>query len=650
MTSDPKYRPEIDGLRAVAVIPVVFYHAGFAGFGSGFLGVDVFFVISGYLITRLIDAEIQRGDFSVVRFYERRVRRILPALYFVIAVSAVFAWLWLFPHELQNFARSVVAVALFGSNFYFNQEINYFTSDVDLWPLIHTWSLAVEEQFYAAFPFVLLLLRRCSPKHTLAGVAVLSALSLLWAQWTSQADPQSDFYLPQFRAWELGAGALVALAAPERFAIDRRLRWSLAGCGAVLLLCSFAFAPRDLTPSLRSLGPVGGAALLIAFSTPDNAWGRILAAKPLVAIGLVSYSAYLWHQPLFAFARFRFDADQASPAMLLLCVASFALAYASWRFVERPFRDRRRLSRRSVFIAALVGGVALIVAGRIAVVEHGFPKRAPAYTSPLYLSSSDYVGAYRGACLDVADLRPVDLALNRACRLGLSDAPLDFALIGDSHAAALADGFDLAAKRAGRSGILISSNACLPILGVSSYYARTRAICRRQHDSLLNIVRALDIKLVVMHARWEALDERLEIDDEDPVRVATREDLKTRLSGAVSALADAGAKVEILTSTPHANASVPDLLRRNARDHSNVDGTSDFGQFLYENRTAFVLFSDPEATRGAKVTNLYPFFCDQRADGRCKVVDGQQPLFFDKDHLSLYGSTALSPLLEQAFQ
>ena len=348
----------------------------FAGFGGGFLGVDVFFVISGYLITRLVDAEIRQGEFSLLRFYERRVRRILPALYLVVIVSSIFAWLWMLPLEISDFERSVVAVALFGSNVFFNWEIGYFTSDIELWPLIHTWSLAVEEQFYAVFPLVLILLRRGRPKWAFAGIAALSAVSLAWAQWASQVDPQADFYLPQFRAWELGAGALVALAAPGP-KVGARLRSGLAGLGAALLLFSFVFTPRDLTPSLWSLAPVGGSALLIAFATPDNAWGKLLAARPFVAVGLISYSAYLWHQPLFAFARLRFDAQPASWTMLLLSLATFALAYGSWRFVEQPFRNRRRLSRTFVFASALAVGLASIASGRIIVIERGFPQRFP---------------------------------------------------------------------------------------------------------------------------------------------------------------------------------------------------------------------------------------------------------------------------------
>ncbi|HEY1944317.1 MAG TPA: acyltransferase family protein [Roseiarcus sp.] len=643
MSAEGKYRSEIDGLRAVAVIPVVLYHAGFAGFRGGYLGVDVFFVISGYLITRLIDAEIAHGEFTLLGFYERRVRRILPALYLVVAVSFAFAWLWLLPSEMRDFGRSVVGIALFGSNVVFDKEIGYFTGDVGSWPLIHTWSLAVEEQFYALFPFLLLLSQRLRGRWVFVLVAALSALSFAAAEWASKIDPQADFYLPQFRAWELGAGALIALARPERLALGAAWRSALAGLGAALLAIALVAAPRDLAPSLGSLAPVGGAALLIAFARPDNVWGSLLASKPLVGVGLVSYSAYLWHQPLFAFARFRFNAAPASTAMALLAAAAFALAYVSWRWIERPFRDRARLSRAFVFAEAFLVGAALLVGGRLIVIDRGAPGRMPP------IVGRDDIGVYRDACLDLNDLRPASLAAT-PCRLGRRDAAPDFLLIGDSHAASLADGLDIAAKRAGRSGLVVAANACLPILGLRSQYPRSRPACRRLHDSLLDIVDQFGIKLVVMHARWEAMNEAQEVDDEQSVRIARGDDMKTRLIGTVSALAAHGAKVVIVTSTPHSLYRVPDILARKAWYGLKVDERADFKQFLAENSAAFGLFADPALRQHAAVIDLYPFFCDGESDGRCRVAEGPRPYFFDDSHLSRFGATALSPILEQAFR
>jgi len=627
------YRPEIDGLRAVAVIPVVFYHAGVAGFGAGFLGVDVFFVISGYLITGIVHGEIARGEFSLLRFYERRARRILPALYLVVAACLAFGALWLLPNAFRELGRSAVAVALFGSNVYFNQAINYFTQDVDLWPLIHTWSLAVEEQFYAIFPLALLLLRPVGRKWTFAVVAALSAASLAWAQWSAGADPQADFYLAQFRAWELGAGALIALAAPDLSRPAPALRSALAGAGAALLALSLAFAPADLTPGLVSLAPVCGAALLIAFARPENVWGRALALKPLVGVGLVSYSAYLWHQPLFAFLRYRFTVPSGGEAMFAAALASFALAYLSWRFVEQPFRDRARISRGFVFSAAAACAIALIVAGRIIAIQHGFPGRIAAYVPP-----SGLVGVYRNACLDLEAWPPSALAKVQACRLGRRDIAPDFLLIGDSHAAALADGVDLAAKRAGRSGILLSANACLPLLGVKSYSPRSRAACDWQHDHLIEIIKTLGVKLVILHARWESFDAEVKLAEPE---------LRARLMDTLSAITTAGAKAVIVTGTPSSPYLVPDILLRKALYGLSADERPELQQFLHDNRTALRLFSDPELRRMASVIDVFPAFCDAK---RCQMGDGTRPYFIDKDHLSKLGALRLAPRLEAIFR
>jgi peptidoglycan/LPS O-acetylase OafA/YrhL len=635
------YRPEIDGLRAVAVIPVIFYHAGFAGFGAGFLGVDVFFVISGYLITGIVYGEVARGEFSLLRFYERRARRILPALYLVVAACLALGALWLLPNAFRELGRSAVAVALFGSNVYFNGAINYFTEDVDLWPLIHTWSLAVEEQFYAVFPLVLLLIRPTGRKGALIAVAALSAASLAWAQGTARADPQADFYLAQFRAWELGAGALVALAAPERLRLAFRARWSLAALGAALLALSFVFAPADLTPSLASLAPVGGAALLIAFARPENIWGRALALRPLVGVGLVSYSAYLWHQPLFAFLRYRFAAPSGGGAMLAAALASLALAYLSWRFVEQPFRNRSRVSRGFVFGAGATCAIALIVAGRLIAIQHGFPGRFPDY-----VPASRLVSAYRNACLDLEATPPAAVAAVQACRLGRRDVAPDFLLIGDSHAAALADGIDLAAQRAGRGGILISANACPPLLGVKSYFPRSRAACRWQHDHLLEIIKTLGVKLAILHARWRSFDEGV-VELDGSQAPATEAELRARLMETVSAISAAGAKAVIVFGTPSSPYLVPDILLRKALYGLSVDERPEIRQILHDNRTALRLFADPELRAKASVIDLYPAFCDAQ---RCQMGEGSHPYFVDKDHLSKLGALMLAPRLEAIFR
>ncbi|MFZ2107465.1 MAG: acyltransferase family protein [Roseiarcus sp.] len=639
------YRSEIDGLRALAVVPVVLYHAGFPIFGGGFVGVDVFFVISGYLITGNIYAEMSGGHFSIIDFYERRIRRILPALYFVMIASLPFAWLWLFPREFADFGRSVVSVCLFTSNIFFNGQINYYAPNTETWPLIHTWSLAVEEQFYLLFPILLLFSRGLSRRSLTLLLAALSVVSLGWADWQSRVDPQSDFYLLPTRAWELGFGAVVALIPRNKLALDPRLAEVLALIGLSLLaLAIFYFRPDMPLPGLWSLAPAGGSALLIAFATARTECGQWLGARPFVALGLVSYSAYLWHQPLFAFARFRFGASAGGWMMLALSVASFAVAYASWRWVERPFRDRARLSRSSVFLAAFAVGITLIIVGRIITLHRGFPARMPA------IEGAWDAGAFRNKCLDVPDLNPSRLAGMAGCQLGDPAAKLDFLLIGDSHAAALADGIDVAAFRRGRHGLILAANACLPIIGLEGQYAHSREACRRLHESLIDLIDHFGIGLVLMHARWQSVDETGVVSARDLKSKSQREAVMDHLLDTLTKFESHSVRVTIISDTPRAPFRVPDTLARNALYKLDVDDRPRLTTYLRENSSAQQIFEAPEINGRARIFDVYPFFCPPTNGGFCEVAEQGRPYFWDDNHLTSFGSLALSHLEEDVFK
>jgi peptidoglycan/LPS O-acetylase OafA/YrhL len=645
VTEGTKYRREIDGLRTLAVAPVVLYHAGFPLFGGGFVGVDVFFVISGYLITGVIRSEMVRGDFSIVGFYERRIRRIMPALFLVMFACLPFAWVWLFPGELVDFARSIVAVCLFGANIFFYREIDYFSPNVDLWPLIHTWSLSVEEQFYVVLPVILLLSRRWPVRYVLLLIAGLSALSLGLAQWASRSDPQSDFYLLPTRAWELGIGSLISLLPLNRLKIPPVARSALAGLGLAMLAFSIMFFHRGMPlPDIRSLAPVGGAALIVAFARADNLWGRCLGWTPLVGVGLISYSAYLWHQPVFAFARLRFEIPSGGAAMVALSVASFGLAFASWRFVEQPFRSKKRFSRGVIFSLAFLVAALLIVISRIVAIERGFPARMPE------IAGKADVGAYLGKCVDLADLSPDVLAGRQSCHLGTPGAKPDFLLVGDSHAGSLADGMNVAALREGRSGLIIGAFSCLPVVGVGAQYVPSNDFCQNLHDRMFDVVDRLGIKLVIIHARWEEMDERLPFSEPNLNAQSIRDRLHDLLLATLKGFASRGVKVKIITSTPRAPYSVPDILARKAYFGLDVEERPSYNKFLRENRTAFSLFGEPDVRKYAEFLDLYPFFCEERTDGHCVVADGSRPYFFDDSHLSLFGSLALAPRLQDVFK
>ena len=375
-----QYRREIDGLRAVAVLPVILFHAGFSLFSGGYVGVDVFFVISGYLITTIIIAENQTGNFSIVNFYERRARRILPALAIVIIACIPFAWLWMTAEQLAAFARSMVAVSVFGSNILFWQETGYFATSAEMKPLLHTWSLAVEEQYYVLFPPIVALFWKYARRLLVPMLLLTGIASLALAQWASTHYPSAGFYLLPTRLWELLIGSLLAFHALRDNASPTRLAREVGGLlGLGLIIYAiFLFDRNTPFPSFYTLVPTVGTALIIYYVREGSLVYRLLSNRAFVGIGLISYSAYLWHQPLFAFARIRSIHHPSEALMATLGILTLVLAYLSWRFIESPFRNKQRFDRKAIFSYALASSLAFIGIGIAGSAGEGFPARVSA--------------------------------------------------------------------------------------------------------------------------------------------------------------------------------------------------------------------------------------------------------------------------------
>ncbi len=380
------YRPAIDGLRALAVLPVILFHAGIPGFSGGFVGVDVFFVISGYLITSILAHELDTGRYSLLTFYERRARRILPALVLVLVCSALATAFWLAPRHLREFGRSAVSVAAFTSNVFFWHESGYFDTLNETKPLLHTWSLAIEEQYYLIFPPLLALLWRFMRRRVALVVAAVAVASFLMATFWGPGHAVANFYLLPTRAWELLLGALIALTPALR---DRALgetpragdEWLAALGLALLLAATVAFDAHTPVPGIPALIPTVGTALILTCAHPHTRVARVLAWRPVVAVGLVSYSAYLWHQPLLAFARVYAPVALSLAARAGLGCLAVALAWVSWSFVEAPFRDRKRWTRTQVLTSAVISLAAVAAAGAWVAHARGFPERYPQLSS-----------------------------------------------------------------------------------------------------------------------------------------------------------------------------------------------------------------------------------------------------------------------------
>lgn len=451
------YRREIDGVRALAVMPVILFHAGFQTFSGGFVGVDIFFVISGYLITSIILTEQQAGTFTLLNFYERRARRILPALFVVLLACLPFAWLWLLPSDMKEFSDSVFSVSTFMSNILFWRTSGYFDSATELKPLLHTWSLAVEEQYYLLFPVFLMVAWRFGKRWLVSLLVVAALVSLAASEWGSIHKPPATFYLLPTRGWELLIGALTAFylaneglgpyqqvsspsarqpQSPEspqslparrqllRPSLRHALNQGLSLLGLLLIAYAvLAFDKGTPFPSLYALVPTLGTALIILFATEQTLVGKLLGSKVLVGIGLVSYSAYLWHQPLFAFAKQRSLEAPGPWLQAALAAAALVLAYFSWKYVEVPFRNKRRFARRQIFTYGAIGSACFISFGALGHFTTGFVYRYQEGDRYLASLQRSEAGEYVGRRFNQLSMKAFDL----------QDGRYRILLVGDSY-------------------------------------------------------------------------------------------------------------------------------------------------------------------------------------------------------------------------
>lgn len=419
-----QYRAEIDGLRAVAVLPVILFHAGISGFEGGFVGVDIFFVISGYLISSIIMADLQAGKFSLLLFYERRARRIIPALTLITLLSVPLSWVLLEPRAMHDYAESLIGVGTFSSNIFFWRQSGYFDQAAELKPLLHTWSLSVEEQYYILFPLLLGAIWAKGYRFVFVTMAMLALVSLNLAHWASFNFPTAGFFLLPTRGWELLAGVLLALLVHnDGLRASRGPADILSIMGLLCIGCSVVYFD-DTTPfpSYYALLPVVGTLLLLAYTVKGTFVYSLLANRLMVGVGLVSYSAYLWHQPLFSFLRqYRGGEEVGQGLMLLFSLLTFFLAYLSWKYVETPFRDKQKVNRKTVFAFSGFALVSLVTAGWIGL--DGLLIRYPENDRSIirqHAESGDYIGVRFNSLVDVGFVP--------------SEKRLKVVLVGDSFA------------------------------------------------------------------------------------------------------------------------------------------------------------------------------------------------------------------------
>ena len=654
-----RYRPDIDGLRALAVAVVVLFHAGVPGIPGGFVGVDVFFVISGYLITTNIHGDLLLSRFSIAGFYERRARRILPALFVMLLGAWMGASLFL-PADLKLFAESAVATALSLSNVFFWRHSGYFDVGAGGSPLLHTWSLAVEEQFYIVFPIVLWLLGRLvrgrSERLKLV-LAALWAFSFGFSIWQVSHDERAAFYLPFDRAWELLTGALLAVAAPP--APERRwVREAMEATALALIVLPAALLSAEAPfPGANALAPCGGVALIIWCGASEQFGptlaGRLLQSPPLVGLGLISYSLYLWHWPLLVFARYYSFGRPGLALEASAVLAAVLIACASWAFVERPFRQRVWLASRPTLLAGCTASaLALCGLGGAVALADGLPQRFTPAVRAMAAGADDH-NAQRDHCFS---LTAADLNAGRYCRIGTAGPTPTLAVWGDSHADALMSGFDALAQAHGVAGVALTHGSCPPLLGVE-VHEREENGCPPLNASALGVIERLDIRKVVLAARWAGYAEgRLYIDGAPTVRM--------RRSGAqafqagdhvmfTAALADtfarlrnAGRQVFIVLPVPEAKRPIAETLALAAALHEGVDLAPT--RAAYDARQGYTRATIDRLSHQYGVVEIDPAagLCGPK---RCRVELQGRSLYYDADHLSRRGARLLEPLMSPVF-
>ncbi len=633
------YRPDIDGLRAIAVLPVILFHSGIGTFTGGFVGVDIFFVISGYLITRIIWSETQAGSFSILHFYERRTRRIFPALSVVLFTCLVTLSPLMLANQLEQFAQSILYTLLFSSNFFFWNESGYFAPNTDFMPLLHTWSLAVEEQFYIGFPLFIAII--CWTKKKIQPILILLTMLLFMVNlYLSYSKPSAAFYLLPARAWELLTGALLAMEVLPEIR-SQRVREAAALTGAGLIAASFFLLDsRVVFPGFAALLPCLGAAIIIHSGDRKTLVTTFLSIRPLVFIGLLSYSLYLWHWPVFTSIRLiNANIDLPAGKAILGIAVSFLLAWITWRFIERPFRDHSRTSTRLLIGLGCSSAILLIAASSAIIQNNGLPGRLTERTLILQNAAKD-IDPQREACRTPFPSG----GRGRECRFGPPEAAISYVIIGDSHAAAIRPAIEVLFKDTGRAGTLWWQTACPPLLGAEKVDDPGAQACKQFHEDFLNALKtSKEIDTVVLAGRWVPTatgiapdvggsfetylqdKETLKPGSEETPRVFSRAIQRT-----IDAIRAMGKEVLLIGGVPEIGFDVPTVLALAAHNRTERDVSLNFDTVRATNAIIDDMFQSLEQQDGVTYLSIWDFFCHNE----CVLIQNGIPLYSDDDHIT----------------
>ena len=653
----PNYRPDIDGLRAVAVLSVIFFHSGIPLFSGGYVGVDIFFIISGYLITTIIVREIANNNFSISKFYERRFRRILPALTVVIVTTLSIGLLLLTPDGVISLGKSAIATTLFSSNILFYFESGYFDSAADMKPLLHTWSLAVEEQYYIFFPLLLIFIAKVDTKHYLKWFLILGILSLAACLILTKLYPSIAFYWIPTRAWELFIGSILALhVIPTPNKRILREIYSLVGI-TMIMYSVFQYSSETSFPGIAAILPTVGTALIILAGTGGPSLVSIgLSLRPVVFIGLISYSLYLWHWPIIVYTKTFAIKELTEPMVIMMLALTFVLSILSWKYVESPFRRKSLLSnRKAIFNTSSIVSACLIICGLSFITNDGYPNRLENDTA-LNTGKKDLKWNHWASCEGVVYKIQNNQDL---CDIGIKTGRASFILWGDSHARALASGINLSAKDIGLKGKIATQSACPPLLSIER---PNRSSCNDFNQTVLEVISTSpEIETVILAARWplSAKGTRYKQESGSPVQLIDIASSNSNnlpnvrlfeigLKRTIEELHHLGKKVVLVNSVPEVGYDVPSahlIALMTKRETNNIIGPT---AEEYKKRTeeVTVIFNKFKNKVSTKMVNPETYLCNT---SHCSVAIGSTPLYRDDDHLSTYGSEYISPSFDRIF-
>ena len=628
--ADLKYRPDVDGLRAVAVVAVVLFHAGF-GCPGGYVGVDVFFVISGFLITRLIQRQVAEGSFSYREFWARRARRLIPALIVVLLATMAAGYVLMLPHDYKELGQASVAQSVGLANFYYWREAGYFAGPSELKPLLHTWSLAVEEQFYLLMPMVMVVSYRFWGASYARVLACLALVSVGWSVYATSLYPDASFYLLPARAWELLLGGLLVSIAC-RWRPGPRIAEAVSILGLLAIFYSIlAFGSSTVFPGVAAILPsVGTAAVILANAHHKTTAWRVLSWRPIVFVGLISYSLYLWHWPLLVFARYMGIGEGDPWTTLMLIVIAFCVSALSWRYVEIPFRTAGFWSaNRRVFAGAAACLAVVFVAGLALHATGGMRNRFSEKVLQLADARSDR-NPWRHLHHDIST---ASIRRDGLPRLGKTpdDRPPVIAVIGDSHADALMPAVAQLASEYNVPTVAISRSATIPLLYDSRGGRAKRAAFYEAVSQQLGMMQQLSD--VVLVARWAGYEQQ--------------EFTLDAWNHTLNELNKMGLRVWVVRAIPEPPVDVPRALAlaehwKWSSDHVSIS----LEEHHQANRRIDRIFRE---TQPSNIQFVEP--ADLLFDGedRALVQLGGRPLYFDDDHLSAFGARQLAPLLRPIF-